>query len=77
MVAARAGITERYLQQLIEAHGETFSHRLLRLRLDAAALAKPAMRISEIAFACGFNDLSYFNRSFKKRFGESPRMHRR
>jgi AraC-like DNA-binding protein len=80
MVAARAGITERYLQQLMEAHGETFSHRLLRLRLEAAAsmlTAQPTKRISEIAFACGFNDLSYFNRSFKKRFGESPRLFRK
>ena len=80
MVAARVGITERYLQQLMEARGATFSHHLLRLRLDKAAgmlTARRATRISEIAFACGFNDLSYFNRSFKKRFGESPRTYRR
>lgn len=76
LVAARVGITERYLQQLLEEHGETFSHYLLRLRLDKAAemlTAKRQMPVAEIAFICGFGDLSYFNRSFKKRFGQSPR----
>lgn len=29
-------------------------------------------RISDIAFACGFNDLSYFNRCFRRRFGLTP-----
>ena len=29
-------------------------------------------RISDIAFDCGFNDLSYFNRAFRKRFGATP-----
>jgi len=78
-VAARVGITERYLQQLMEARGETFSLYLLRLRLEKAfgmLVAQRTMRVSEIAFACGFNDLSYFNRSFKKRFGEAPRAFR-
>jgi AraC-like DNA-binding protein len=29
-------------------------------------------RISEIAYQVGFNDLSYFNRTFRRRFGPSP-----
>lgn len=79
-VAARVGITERYLQQLMETHGETFSHFVLRQRLDRAAamlVSKRNLRISEIAFLCGFSDLSYFNRTFKKRFGENPRAYRK
>jgi AraC-like DNA-binding protein len=29
-------------------------------------------RITEIVFACGFNDISYFNRAFRARYGASP-----
>jgi AraC-like DNA-binding protein len=31
-----------------------------------------ARTISDIAFEAGFSDLSHFNRSFRRRFGESP-----
>ena len=31
-----------------------------------------ATSISDIAFACGFGDLSYFNRAFRRRYGATP-----
>jgi len=34
------------------------------------------MRIGDIAYACGFNEVSYFNRCFRRRFACSPREHR-
>jgi AraC-like DNA-binding protein len=75
-----SSVNERNLQQVMETHAETFSHFVLRQRLDRAAallVSKRNLRISEIAFLCGFSDLSYFNRTFKKRFGENPRAYRR
>jgi AraC-like DNA-binding protein len=33
---------------------------------------KPNACIEEIAYACGFNDLSTFYRSFKTRYGTKP-----
>jgi AraC-like DNA-binding protein len=30
------------------------------------------LRVSEIAEAAGFNEVSYFNRCFRRRFGASP-----
>jgi len=30
------------------------------------------LRISEIAYASGFSDISYFNRCFRRRFGFTP-----
>jgi transcriptional regulator GlxA family with amidase domain len=30
------------------------------------------LKVSEIAFACGFNETSYFNRCFRRRFGDAP-----
>jgi AraC-like DNA-binding protein len=40
--------------------------------MAADLLAHREGRISDIAFACGFNDLSYFNRCFRRRFGLTP-----
>jgi AraC-like DNA-binding protein len=55
--------------------GADFAVRLNELRLRKAGdlLAREGdRRISDIAFDCGFNDLSYFNRSFRRRFGLTP-----
>jgi AraC-like DNA-binding protein len=30
------------------------------------------LKVSEIAYACGFNEISYFNQTFRRRFGASP-----
>lgn len=76
--AAQAmGLSARYVQDLLAETGTTFSERVLELRLQHARklLAAPASaskRISEIIFASGFNDISYFNRCFRRRFGCTP-----
>ena len=74
-LAAAAGLSERYVNELLYEAGVSFTTRLLELRLHKAAdlLARPAeRRISDIAFACGFNDLAYFNRCCRRRFGLTP-----
>lgn len=74
-LAAAAGLSERYVNELLYEAGASFTMRLLELRLRKAAelLALPSeRRISDIAFECGFNDLSYFNRCFRRRFGLTP-----
>jgi AraC-like DNA-binding protein len=74
-LAAASGLSERYVNELLFDAGASFSVRLNELRLAKAAdlLARGgSQRISEIAFACGFNDLSYFNRCFRRRFGLTP-----
>ena len=76
-VALRQGITPRSVQLLFELEGTTFSEYLLGERLSHAhrMLSDPknaAMRISTIAFAAGFGDLSYFNRTFRARYGVAP-----
>jgi AraC-like DNA-binding protein len=37
-----------------------------------ALLTQSSMSISEIAYACGFESLAYFSRSYKKHRGLSP-----
>lgn len=43
-----------------------------RLQKAREMLIEGKGSISEIAYACGFNSLSYFSRSFKEKFKESP-----
>ncbi|WP_027552321.1 AraC family transcriptional regulator [Bradyrhizobium sp. Cp5.3] len=73
-LAVAAGLSERYVNELLFEAGAGFTTRLNELRLRKAAdlLAQREGRISDIAFACGFNDLSYFNRCFRRRFGLTP-----
>jgi AraC-like DNA-binding protein len=49
----------------------------LRLRRAAVRLVQEAASVLDIAFDCGFGDVSNFNRSFRAEFGMSPRAFRR
>jgi AraC-like DNA-binding protein len=74
-LAAAAGLSERYVNELLYEAGASFTMRLTELRLRKAAdllIHAGGRRISDIAFDCGFNDLSYFNRCFRRRFGLTP-----
>lgn len=76
-VAARLGITPRYVNMLFEAEGITFSEFVLELRLTRAhrMLCDPRFSgraIGWIAFESGFSDLSYFNRTFRRHYGLTP-----
>jgi AraC-like DNA-binding protein len=76
-LAARHGVTPRYVQMLFESEGTTFSRFVLDQRLARAhrMLSDPGLAertISTIAYEAGFGDLSYFNRAFRRRYGESP-----
>jgi transcriptional regulator GlxA family with amidase domain len=55
--------------------GKSLSDFIIDIRLGYAArqLVDSTHSISEICFACGFNNLSNFNRIFKKKKGCSPK----
>jgi AraC-like DNA-binding protein len=77
-VATHLGLTPRNLQRLFESEGTTFSEFLLSQRLSRAhrMLTEPRLAqnpVGSIAYDAGFGDLSYFNRSFKRRYGMTPR----
>ncbi len=76
-IAAAVNISTRYLHKLFEAEHHTVSLYIKGLRLDRARrdLLDPrlaARPISAIAYACGFGDLSGFNRAFKDAYAVSP-----
>ncbi|MBQ4913175.1 helix-turn-helix domain-containing protein [Maribacter sp. MMG018] len=56
-----------------KATGNTFVSFLNQYRISQAKrLLLMGKNVSETAFECGFESLSYFNRSFKKITGENP-----
>ncbi|MBX9946934.1 MAG: helix-turn-helix domain-containing protein [Reyranella sp.] len=76
-IARRLGITPRYVHALLEDTGRSLSEHVLdrRLALARRALTGPdgeTRRIADVAYACGFGDLSYFNRMFRRQFGQTP-----
>lgn len=76
-IAARHGVTPRYVQMLFEFEGTTFTEFLLGERLNRAHRMLTSLRlggrtIGAVALEAGFNDLSYFNRTFRRRFGATP-----
>jgi AraC-like DNA-binding protein len=77
MVAARLGITVRYVHHLLQPTGRSFSEHLLDKRLARAVelLCEAGQRhrkIADIAFEVGFKDLSYFNRMFRRKYSGTP-----
>ena len=76
-VALRLGITVRYVHHLLVPTGRTFSEHVLNNRLArGVALLRdprqPSRKIADIACDAGFTDLSYFNRTFRRRYGVTP-----
>jgi AraC-like DNA-binding protein len=76
-VATQLKLSVRYVQNILQETGIGFAERVLELRLQHACdlLSRAHMtnrKVSDIAFSCGFNNLSYFHRAFRRRFGMTP-----
>jgi len=77
VLAREAGVSSRTVHRLFTASGTTFRAWLRERRLERCWLALTAPgrgrdTIATVAFGCGFNDLSTFNRAFRARFGVTP-----
>jgi AraC-like DNA-binding protein len=76
-VAPRHGVSPSTVRRLFEERDTTFSKFVLDRRLAHARRClcdprRPDRTISSIAFSLGFNDLSYFNRTFRRFYGATP-----
>lgn len=76
-VARRLGLSRRYVNDLLAESGSGFAERVLEMRLDKARVmltdaTHDRLKVSEIAWTCGFNEVPYFNRRFRRRFGMTP-----
>ena len=81
-VAREHALPVRYVQKLLGGTGQGFSayvrdRRLDRAKADLASPLQAQMSITDICLRWGFNDIAYFSRSFRERFGLSPREHRK
>ena len=79
VVARVVNVSAGYFSQKFkQSTGMNFVEYVSRTRVEKARnlLQNPHLRISEIAFAVGFQSLSQFNRTFKKVTGQSPSSNR-
>jgi AraC-like DNA-binding protein len=77
VVARRQGVSDSYIRKLFEGEGTSFSQFVLGRRLMLARRMLTDRRwtdrsIASIAFETGFGDLSYFNRTFRRFYGNTP-----
>ncbi len=77
-IAARMGLSARYLNRLFNAEQTSLMRYVWNLRLERCRddLMRPASgtrRVTHIAQRWGFSDMSHFSRAFRARFGMSPR----
>ena len=74
-IADIAGMSSSAFSRFFKLHtGRNLSEYIIDLRLGYASrmLVDSTNSIAEIGYSCGFNNLSNFNRIFKKRKGCSP-----
>lgn len=82
MIAQAFNLSPRYVHKLFEPVGTTVSQHINSRRLDVCAteLRRVPGRldsIGAIAYRNGYRDVSYFNRRFKRKYGETPSEYRR
>lgn len=79
-VARHNGISYSYLSRLFKAEMKTtFVEYRQQVRMERAArlLTDHRMTVDQVALACGFEDSSYFCKSFKKVYGDTATSYRR
>lgn len=76
-LSRRHQLSGSYLRSLFYDEGQSFTDFVTGARLDLASrlLCDPAyahQTIAAIAFHCGFNDISWFNKLFRRQLGKTP-----
>lgn len=75
-MARLVSISVRQLERLFKLHlGRTISDHYTEIRMRHARtlLRQTSLSVLEVAIASGFSNASHFSRSYRKRFGHSPR----
>ena len=79
-ICEKLRLSAKSLQSVFRSQGTSCHKYISDARLDEAGrrLSDPSLsaRITDIAYDVGFDDLSYFSRSFRRKFGVSAREYR-
>jgi AraC-like DNA-binding protein len=81
-IASMQGVSRRRLESIFAERGTTigaviWNQRLERIASTLADRTQDARRLIDVALSWGFNSEAHFSRSFRRKFGESPRSYRR
>lgn len=74
-LAQKMQLSESQLFRKIKSltlHSTAIHIRSIRLKVAKELIMNSEMNISEIAYLSGFNDPSYFTRTFLKEYGKTP-----
>ena len=75
VVAGHCHMSESEFSRIFKKEqGFTFCEYLLKFRISKACelLADPSVQVKTVAFDVGFNDVSYFARTFRRYTGATP-----
>ncbi len=79
-IRRESGMSKATFERHFKRHtGKTFTRFLAEVRLNAACrnLLETDLPVSEVALSCGYGNLSYFHRQFRKLYNLSPLAFRR
>lgn len=74
------GYSESHFMRIFKnMTGQSFTEYLIEFRLNAAAnaIAITSDKIIDVAYNCGFENLSYFSRAFLNKYGVTPSQYRK
>ncbi|MEO0339153.1 MAG: AraC family transcriptional regulator, partial [Bacteroidota bacterium] len=78
-LASLAGLSlSSFKREFSKQYGTSPAKYIRTKKLEKAAqmLKSTSVRISDIAYDCGFSDLAHFSKTFQKHFGNSPSEYR-
>lgn len=79
LLSKKFAFSESYIARLFKMQlNTTVSTYINNIRLEHASnyISNTNLSIAEIAELCGYNDIAYFSRKYKNKYGESPKSSR-